>query len=245
MNKRQLYELVAKTKTILNISALDYPINIFELCKKTKNVVIREADFKTNDLRGLVHIADSSKYNHVILVNQNKVFVEKNYHGTHEFMHIVTAKNKPGSTIQCFEKIRPNQDSYIEWLANEGAAELLMPYKDVLSFVKSKSSHFNEDFLPIYTLVHDLCERYLVSEIVAQNRLDNLSYEIWQYLKGIELEDIEVISRSEQQKRGIKIDSLVDIENRIGQECFATKGLINISDIKPFFCYSKDYRFAI
>lgn len=245
MNKRQLYELVAKTKKELNISARDYPINIFELCDRLDNVVISEVDFKTKDLRGLVHIANNEKENHVILVNGNKIFLEKNYHGAHELMHIVTAKNKPGSTIQCFEKIRPNQDPYIEWLANEGAAELLMPYEDVLSFVKSESAHFNKDFFPIYTLVLDLCERYSVSEMVAQNRLDNLSYEIWQYLKGVRLQDIEIISRTEQQRRGVRIDSLIDIENRIGEECFTTEGLININEIKPFFCYSKDYNFAV
>lgn len=240
MNKRQLYELVAKTRKDFKISAFDYPINIFDLCDRIDNVVISEVDFKTKDLRGLVHIADNEKDNHVILVNKNKIFFEKNYHGAHELMHIVTAKNKPGTTIQCFEKIRPNQDPYIEWLANEGAAELLMPYKDVLSFVKSESTCFNKELFPIYLLVLNLCKRYSVSEMVAQNRLNNLSYEIWQYLKGVKLKDIEIISRFEQQRRGIKIDSLIEIEERIDMDERIIK-----DEIKPFFCYSKDYSFAI
>lgn len=82
-------------------------------------------------MRGIVRIAKNRDENHVILLNENKSFVEQNYHGFHELTHILTV-DEPGTTLNCFGNTRPNQNSYIEWLANEGAAEFLMPYKEIL-----------------------------------------------------------------------------------------------------------------
>lgn len=239
MKKRQLYELISNEKQRLHITQQDYPINIFELCKKFKNVVIAEADFQTKNLRGLVRLASNKDENHVILVNGNKTFEEKNYHGTHEFTHILTIKDSPGTTLQCFDKVLPHQDSYIEWLANEGAAELLMPYKEVLPFIKRESQSFNESTFPILDLTEQLSSMYNVSFAVAQNRICNLSYEIWQYLHGFNIDEIEILSKSEQIKRNINIETLLDVENNM------FKKLWSHEPQQPFFCYSTSYKFAI
>lgn len=86
-------------------------------------------------MRGIVRIAKNRDENHVILLNENKSFVEQNYHGFHELTHILTV-DEPGTTLNCFGNTRPNQNSYIEWLANEGAAEFLMPYKEILPIIR-------------------------------------------------------------------------------------------------------------
>lgn len=239
MRKRDLYELISKEKQRLHITQRDYPINIFELCKRFSNVVIKEVNFITKDLRGLVRIASNKNENHVILVNSNKTFEEKNYHGTHEFAHILTITDSPGTTLQCFEKIRPNQDTYIEWLANEGAAEFLMPYREVLPFVKKESESFDESSLPILDLTERLSSMYNVSFTVAQNRIRNLSYEIWQYLHGFNIDEIEILSKSEQVKKNIHIEALPEIENNMLFKLWASEPQ------QPFFYYSTSYRFAI
>lgn len=242
MTKLQLYELVSKVKKELDITEQDYPINIFNLCSYYSNVVIKEVDFHTKDLRGLVHIAENKNENHVILVNKNKTFEEKNYHGTHEFMHIITIDNSPGTTLRCFDKIRPNQNAYIEWLANEGAAELMMPYREILPLVKEASEHFCLSALPIHQLTEQLSYTYSVSTMVAHNRLNNLAYEIWQYLNGVEINDIEILSYNEQKKRNIQIDSLPDIENKMIRSVLSSR----FSETqRPFFHYSSSYKFAI
>ena len=51
------------------------------------------------------------------------------------------------------------------------------------------------------------------------------------------------MSHSEQQRKGINVDSLLDIENKMFDACWnyeQTK-----VPIKPFFFYSKDYIFAV
>lgn len=242
MNKRQLYELVSKAKRELDITEQDYPINIFNLCKYYSNVIIEEVDFHTKDLRGLVHIAENASENHVILVNKNKTFEEKNYHGAHEFMHIITNDNAPGTTLRCFDKIRPNQNTYVEWLANEGAAELMMPYREILPLVKEESDFFSLSTLPIHELTKQLSYTYSVSTMVAQNRLNNLAYEIWQYLNGVEIDNIEILSYNEQKKRNIQIESLPDIENKMIRSILSSHFP---EPQRPFFHYSSSYKFAI
>lgn len=112
-------------------------------------------------MRGIVRIAKNRDENHVILLNENKSFVEQNYHGFHELTHILTV-DEPGTTLNCFGNTRPNQNSYIEWLANEGAAEFLMPYKEILPIIRNESKTFDEHSMPIFDLSEKLSNMYNV-----------------------------------------------------------------------------------
>lgn len=224
-----------KYRKQLGITNMKYPLNIFDLCDRFKNVEIAAMPFNTKDLRGIVHIAESDNENHVILLNSNKSKPEQNYHGFHEFAHILTV-DEPGVTINCFDKTKPNQNGYIEWLANEGAAELVMPYKEILPYIKKGIKYYDEcSSCPIYALTSDMSSKYGVTSTVAQYRITSLSYEIWQYLNGTPIDRIKVLSHSEQQRQNIKIESLFDIENNMLNEMWLG------NDRKPFFCYSKTY----
>lgn len=123
-------------------------------------------------MRGIVRIAKNRDENHVILLNENKSFVEQNYHGFHELTHILTV-DEPGTTLNCFGNTRPNQNSYIEWLANEGAAEFLMPYKEILPIIRNESKTFDEHSMPIFDLSEKLSNMYNVSTVVVQNRISS------------------------------------------------------------------------
>ncbi len=212
ITKRQLYEIVDNLKQQFGITAWDYPLNIFKFCKRTDNVEIRAVPFVTPDLRGMVHISKTENENHVILVNSNKSFVEQNFHGFHELMHIPTA-DMPGTILQCYEKLKPSQDSYIEWLANEGAAEFLLPYKTLLPLVKRNYSSMTKG-LGTWTFCQETSELFQVSPTVVQNRLDTLKYEIHQYIDGTPINDIEILSHTKQIARGIEIESLTSLENK-------------------------------
>lgn len=198
-------------KKQFKIKISDYPLNIFKLCDSISNVDIQTVPFKTADLRGMVSIARNDNENHVILLNSNKSIEEQNFHGFHELMHIPTA-DKPGTILSCYDTIKPNQDSYIEWLANEGAAEFVVPYQLLLPLIKSE---YYSMIIGVGTW--NFCELHSkdfgVSAIVMQNRIDSLKFEIDQYLNGISLSEIEVMSNAKQKKRGIIIKSLVELEN--------------------------------
>ena len=203
--------MISELKEQFNIKPYDYPLDIFEICERILNVDILAVPFKTPDLRGMVSIARNDEDKHIILVNSNKSREEQNFHGFHELIHIPTA-DKPGTTLNCFDKVKPNQDSYLEWLANEGAAEMAVPYKILLPMIKSE---IHEMLIGNGTWA--FCEKHAsdfgVSPIVLQNRIDSLKYEIQQYLNGIPLDQLEILSISKQKKRGIVVKSLVDLEN--------------------------------
>lgn len=159
----------------------------------------------------MVVIAKNENENHVILVNSKKSFEEQNFHGFHELMHIPTA-DKPGTMLRCYERLKPNQNSYLEWLANEGAAEFTVPYRVLLPIIKMEYPHLIKGFGTL-----DFCNNYAssfaVSPIVMQNRIDSLKYEIEQYMCGVPLDKIEILSNRKQVNRGIVAKSLVELEH--------------------------------
>ncbi len=212
LSKQQLYESVENFKKYLKIGIYEYPLNVFELCDRISNVNIGKVPFKASNLRGIAVIAKNKSENHVILVNSNKTAPEMNYYGTHELMHIAIQRNTAGQTFKCFDKVQPKQDKFIEWQANEGAAEFLVPYKVLLPLIKN-----NYNSMRIGAGTYSFCARFSevfgVSPIVMEIRLESLSYEIEQYLSGVSLDKIEILSRQKQIARGLHIISLPEQED--------------------------------
>lgn len=198
-------------KQQFHINPSDYPLDIFEICKRISNVEIQAVPFKTADLRGMVSLAQNESDIHCILVNSNKSFQEQNFHGFHELMHIPTV-DQPGTILRCYDTVKPNQDSYIEWLANEGAAEFVVPYQLLLPMIKRE---IRQMITGIGTW--QFCENHSydfgVSPIVLQNRIDSLKYETYQYLNGVPFDKIEILSWNKQKQRGINVKSLVELES--------------------------------
>ncbi len=223
MNKAQLYNYVEQLRCRLRISENDCPLNIIDICNECGNIQIEKIPFKTKGLRGMVSIANNSSENHVILLNKFKSDIENNYHGKHEFMHIFTSGNKPGELIQCYEYVHPKQDTYIEWLANEGAAEFLVPYKLLLPMIKENYNDINSHLFGAYSFCEETAELFNVSSAVITNRLNNLRYEIDQYLKGVPIEQLNILSRSEQTYQKIFVKSLIEIEDERFRQLYSRK----------------------
>jgi len=166
MTKSELYNGVCRIKEYLDICDESYPIDMFELCRKIYGLEVEKVAFKTKDL------------------NSNKALVEQNYDCPHEFMHLFNDAPAAGTIIRCFDKLRPNQNRYVEWLANEGAAELLVPYKMLLPMIKDKYSYIDSNIFGAFDFCQKQSRLFNVSAIVLINRLGNLKYEIHQYLNG-------------------------------------------------------------
>lgn len=147
-------------------------------------------------------------------------------------MHIYFSKNCKGHTFTCYDKVMPFQDGYTEWLANEGAAELILPHDVLLPFIKERVRTFDDKMFGVYDMTLDIAGSYQVSPIVVQNRLNSLSYEIYQYLGGCGLDQLNILSKNQQQKRGISVDSLIDIENKRFTELWFNEK--NKRERKPF-----------
>ena len=223
MTKSELYNGVCRIKEYLDICDESYPIDMFELCRKIYGLEVEKVAFKTKDLRGMLCVANDSSENSVIIVNSNKSLVEQNYHCAHEFMHLFNDAPAAGTIIRCFDKLRPNQNRYVEWLANEGAAELLVPYKMLLPMIKDKYSYIDSNIFVAFDFCQKQSRLFNVSAIVLINRLGNLKYEIHQYLNGTPIEQINILSKTEQDRQNIIVKSLIEIEDERFKQLYSRR----------------------
>ena len=128
-----------------------------------------------------------------MVINTAKPETSRRFNCAHELMHFYL--HPAGQPYVC-EPFRNRAHPY-EYQANEGAAELLVPYRL---------------FIPeIYTLgmtlaggplTEKLARRYGVSETVIRYRIHGLSFEISQYINGKTLRELRILSRDRYIREG-------------------------------------------
>lgn len=151
-------------------------------------------DFDTNGFCGAAYAGPVSD---TMVLNENRSLVERNFDCTHEVIHLTKHRSLNNGIFKCFDEA---QNSFLEWEANEGAAQLLVPYQDFIPrFSACLDSHHTSG-----TIQSELATHYFVSTQVINIRIESLSYEIDQYRNGVPIEKIELLSRRQRLARGIK-----------------------------------------
>lgn len=220
LSKNELYIKVALLRKKLGVDYEGYPINTEKLILSTQNknmaendyVIIQKLSFKTNGLRGMAVMGEKT-YKDIILLNSQRDESEQNFDCAHELIHLSLHRNEQVKTFNCFEKVKPNQNKFLEWQANEGAAELIVPYRLLLPKVKEKYDKLNS-WQQIRKFKEDLAIQFNVTGTVMRFRLESLKYEIEQYVSGTKLDDIEIISNTAQTQKGVNSVSLNQIEEK-------------------------------
>ena len=111
------------------------------------------------------------------------------------------------------------QEDILEWQANEGAAQLLVPWQDFLPRVGACRSALRTDKAEVFA---ELAALYAVSGQTIRFRIATLADEIDQYLRGVPLEAIQLCSRRELRRMGRLPRPICDIEgtgNRVDIFC--------------------------
>ncbi len=210
--KDDLYKYVAKSKEFMGIKTNEIGLDFYEACSSIKKLDVRTVNFKDRSLRGL-----SVPKENIILLNSFRNRTERNFDCAHEFMHVIKHKNENFQTFNCFDTLRPQQSPYLEWQANEGAAEMLVPYKIFIPmFCKSISNCVTP--ADYYSFLDSLAHIFNVPNAVIELRVDNLKYEIYQYENGCDINRIQLLSSNKQAKKGIHIvsyNNLFDFQNWI------------------------------
>ena len=126
----------------------------------------------------------------------------QNFDCTHEIIHFFF-HDTPDQNWICFEdnERKIKQDMYLEWQANEGAAQFLVPYQD---FIPRFVQYIDSQPSFSYLVPEELANFYNVSPQVINIRMSSLSYEIDQFRRGIAVEDIKLLSRNRQRQLGIR-----------------------------------------
>lgn len=210
--KKELYHEISVIRKASNITFDSYPLNSIQLCEHSPNIKVALVRFKTPGLRGMVSIAPNENDSHVILINANRPPDEYNFICTHEVMHLYLHRDCGAQSFNCFEPACPDQDLGVEWQANEGAAELLVPASLLLPKIRERFDHlyYKEDY---ENFKCELAEQFAVSYGVVNFRFESLKYEIHQYLAGAKLNEIQVLSHKRQKEMGIAVESLNDLQS--------------------------------
>lgn len=215
-SKEGLYREVAKLKEFLGLDSTSYGIDLTTILKE-KGILIENLDFKTRHLRGMAVVGKGSNED-IILLNSNRNSIERNFDCGHEMIHLSLHRELNQKTFNCYDRILPNQNSFTEWQANEGAAEFFVPYKILLPMIKNYNISL-DTYTTIDQFKHELETIFKVPSAVIAYRLENLSYEISQYQSGIALENIEILSKKKQIERKIHTISLNEIADNDFFEC--------------------------
>ena len=112
-----------------------------------------------------------------IIVNASHLPASQRFSLALELLHFSLHAGRPASA-------RTEND---EWQANQGAAQLLVPYQQLLPLVRRQKAAYRQD--PA-ALALSLAPRFGVSPTVLQNRLCTLSGPIENYLAGVPLSQV-------------------------------------------------------
>lgn len=116
MNKQELYYRVDLLRQRIGIKCSP-PYDSRKLCTETFGLNLDFLDLRTHKLRGISHIPSRS-----IVIDAKRTSEEQNFHCMHEIMHHILHCNRTTKIYSSYEETQVDQDSLIEWQANEGAA---------------------------------------------------------------------------------------------------------------------------
>lgn len=172
------------------------------------NLSLEYLPFKTDNICGILY---KGKNQTSIALNRSRSEQQHNFDCAHELIHYFAHEINSCKCV-CAESGTITQDSGMEYQANEGAAELLIPYQH---FIPNIAGLYCDGLSSndIDTIIIDLANEYFVSESVISIRLQSLKYEIYQYINGSNIDDLNIISNSRQKQLGINVKSIIDIRN--------------------------------
>ena len=219
ITKKRLYEGVHQLK-IRQFGNPDlYGMDIIGFVQEN-GVQVRKLRFKTKGLRGMA-VPGGNDERDIILLNKRRTPREQNMDCAHEVIHLAFHSSLKRKTFNCFDGITANQDCFIEWQANEGGAEYCVPYKSFIPIVCSELHYLRECNAWMFKdYCYRLGELFNVPDTMIAFRMNSLRYEMYQYLQGVSLDEIELTSNRELERRKIKVESIFDVvlQNQAAEE---------------------------
>lgn len=199
MTKSELYSLVDKMKRGDNLNKFSIPYDAKSICVEGMGLFLDDIPIRSHGLRGMSHIPTKT-----VVIDNNISDKEQNFFCMHEVMHHCLHKDRRVELFKGYESIQPNQDPFIEWQANEGAAQFLVPYQRFIPEYVSLSREYAYNLFPAEDVVEALSDRYFVTEGVIRNRISNLNCEIYQYMwsGNTFTKNFRILSKSYLTERG-------------------------------------------
>ena len=211
LSKAELYQCVDAFRQQVGLDKVYKNIHFVRWCRNSGFARVEEVPFRTRALRGMAYLADNPDESNVILLNKSRSNYEQTFYCAHEMIHIGLHSNEQIHTFQCFDQ--PCQNDFLEWQANQGGAELTLPYRDFLPLIRANFPAITDpSFYRLFRF--NVADRFRTTESVVQLRFEDMKYEIAQYLNGTPLSRLEFLSARQLQRRGISVPSITDLAFR-------------------------------
>lgn len=203
LSKKSLYTTIDYIRTQLGIDLDDHPDKYkFYSDELAKVVNIELVQFDSKRLCGLIVKNELPKQSTVI-INSSKSSDSQKFALMHELVHFF-AHPIPKKPFLCDES---NKSDPLEWQANEGSAEILVPYRIFIPRIADLIRKCS-DYMDYVSVSYILADEFATSVPIITNRMNSLVYEINQYIEGIPLDRIKILSKSKREKLNLKVKSL-------------------------------------
>lgn len=173
--KKQLYDFVDETKYKYGICG--FPAKVLNFCNESDRIDVTLRKFNT---KGLCAAAFVGSKKDTIILNTNRTDQELNFDCAHELIHLTKHRSQNIEIFSCFEKNNITQNPFLEWEANEGAAQALVPYQIFIPMYVDLCLKYPKDKF-MFDIEKMLSKYFFVTENVIHNRIKSLQYEIYQY----------------------------------------------------------------
>ena len=173
--KKELYHFVDRLRIDWGVTSYEQPFNAIEMSMYHAEII-----YHTFDTDGFCGAAFTGNRIDTIVLNDTRSSYEQNFDCGHEIIHLTKHRDRNGGIFQCFSE---SQDSYLEWEANEGAAQLLVPYQDFiprfLSCLQSRTaSQHNHSF---YIRQYPRGISRLLSCILSSYKHSPFQFRLWDW----------------------------------------------------------------
>lgn len=186
MTRGALYHRIDSMRRKYGIRGVFDPYAFVE----TQQVPIVLHRFTNERLRGILVRAGR---HYGVILDTRLTQAERRFTLTHEIVHFELHYGESGGATF--------QDGGFEYQADEGAAELLMPYRDFIP----RAASMRRRYLKSQTAaVAALAAFYRLDCEIVRRRLTSLSYELDLYRKGVPVCEIEPLSSRRRQALGVK-----------------------------------------
>lgn len=194
MEKAELYRLIDERRAALSVGG---PADPYQLARRL-GITVSCYAFESRRLSGFLMRGD---YHSEIVLNAAGSPESRRFTVAHELIHYLL---HGGRQFFCGNTgLSEGDTGALEWQANQGAAELLMPYRSFLPFVKNIRSILLADEGRAFRLI---AKEFSVSPSTAQLRLRDLAPEFEQYCAGVPLEELRIVAASKAKTPCRSID---------------------------------------
>lgn len=188
-SKRDLYEAVDQLRTLLGVPHTARAVDFQKIVCASTDTVVQLAAFKTRGLQGMAILGTPD----IILLNERRGRLSQRFDFAHELIHCRYHRvSRSAFTCTGFSP----RDPFLEWQANEGAAELLVPYRSFVPLV-AENYHRIRRCRNLEAFIAFAAHQFQVTRETIHIRLKSLSAELFQYRAGIPLDQLEILSARE------------------------------------------------